>query len=151
LEIIAGLEICAVVVAEPWVSSYGTIDCGMELMSEAWKTLNHKFAVRDQAESNWHSKGTSEAEMAHGPRYSMKILDRWPVDVLVVELLLIDPPTAAPWTDGKLSYQTLPSRIARWWFWKFAPPMPRLGREARQASLVLLVGIPWATVLDIAE
>jgi hypothetical protein len=32
-----------------WVQSFGIIDGGLELMKEAWPSLEHKFSVRHNA------------------------------------------------------------------------------------------------------
>lgn len=60
------------------VRTYGTLWCGLETMSEAWKTLEHRFSV-----------GTSATHAGYGytsgNRPPLGLLNEHPVDVLVVE------------------------------------------------------------------
>ena len=64
-----------------WLRIFGTIDCGLELMKDAWQTLAHVFSVESE---HVLSKG-SDTRIDLGPRFNLKILKKYPVDILVVE------------------------------------------------------------------
>ena len=64
-------------------SKFGTIDCGLELMAQAWKTMSHEFSVRRSGD-----KLPSSDRAVHvllGPhRVHGDLLAAHPVDLLVV-------------------------------------------------------------------
>lgn len=80
--------------------TYGTIDCGAELLSKAWSKLEHRFAIRwygDDAPSGPH--------VALGPhRIHQTLLQRYPVDILVVNF---------PQAPGRLWYLECLLRIGQ--------------------------------------
>jgi hypothetical protein len=72
--------------AEQWVQTYGTIDCGLELMTHAWQTMQHVFSVEHKCAPRTLSNNNKVEPTRHkGPRYSMNLLNNTPVDVLVLE------------------------------------------------------------------
>ena len=72
------------------LSSYGTLSCGYETMSQAWPTLRHRFSV-GAAESSQAEHTFREA------RYKMNLLKEYPVDLLVVDQGSSQP----SWTQNK--------------------------------------------------
>jgi hypothetical protein len=64
-----------------WFRSFGTIDCGLELMRDAWQRLAHVFSVEQE-----HTIASSLSVVQYsGPRYALTLLNKHPVEVLVVE------------------------------------------------------------------
>jgi hypothetical protein len=68
---------------KPWVGYYGTIDAGLETMRLAWPTLQHQFTVRRP--EDLCVTVDEEVFSRIGPRYPADLLNRKPVDLLVVE------------------------------------------------------------------
>jgi hypothetical protein len=100
-----GIEVRAVPSdTRPWLKSFGTIDCGYEMMRVAWPKLEHSFAVRRKGEN-------VDSDIADPPRavvighhrYPAKLLSQHPVDLLVVERGYLKHPTQGyqrePWED----------------------------------------------------
>jgi hypothetical protein len=86
------------------VLSYGSIDGGYELTRLAWPKLQHRFAIRRAQERRDGSVGTSPKTILFGHhRFSSKLLNQTPVDLLVVERGYLKKPTPtyqrAPWED----------------------------------------------------
>jgi hypothetical protein len=90
---VEGLEQKAAPQAEKWVHSYGTIDCGLKLMCQAWQTMSHDFTVDPVGEHT--STGTDPVRYT-GPRFPLTILNDHPVDVLVIERGHIRKPRRMP-------------------------------------------------------
>lgn len=67
-----------------WCQTYGTIDCGMESMSQAWTAAKHVFAVRRPNDPR-APDASPVIEYAGPSRYPKKLLGKHPVDLLVVE------------------------------------------------------------------
>lgn len=66
------------------ISTYGTINCGAELMRDAWTNLKQVFSIRkdkDHISQRW--AGTKVFH--YGDRYSSKFLQKLTVDLLVVD------------------------------------------------------------------
>ena len=106
------------------VSSYGCIDCGLELMRASWQRLTHVFSIRRQTRPS-DIGGPEPLVVLPGPSYPLNLLRRHPVDVLVVERghvrkpgdqdrteLLVDrtPPSQRP----KLILHAYPSAAVGW-------------------------------------
>ena len=69
-----------------WVQSFGIIDGGLELMKEAWPSLEHKFSVRRSAIELAGDAGTNKPTIYLGHhRYPAILLKKHPVDLLAVE------------------------------------------------------------------
>lgn len=93
-------------------NTYGTIDCGAEMMTKAWTTMDHRFAIRrmenttrsktddekttkdnnDWNTDNTHDQPTKAAtkpavtQVLYGPhRPHTRLLQQLPVDILVIE------------------------------------------------------------------
>ena len=62
---------------QDFISTYGTIDCGLETMSGAWTTLQHVFSVGGH--------GSTAEACLNGGRFTPDLLNQHPVDLLVVE------------------------------------------------------------------
>ena len=73
----------AVTAVEPWVTTYGTIDAGLETMRVAWPSLTHVFAVRRL--NDFCSLDNEAVYVRTGPRCPLNLLVRKPVDLLIVE------------------------------------------------------------------
>jgi len=67
------------VTSDPWIQTYGTIDCGFELMQHAWGRIQHLFSVGA-------TRPNPKASL-HRPRGRLpkKWLHLHPVDCLIVE------------------------------------------------------------------
>ena len=64
--------------------SFGTIDCGLELMTSAWSGLEHRFSIRRNREDG--ELHTSDPHILLGPhRVHSRLLALHPVDLLVVD------------------------------------------------------------------
>lgn len=64
-----------------WIRSYGSIDCGLDLMEDAWHTLEHVFSV-----NQLHLRKTQPStRLYEGPRFKLDLLERHQVDLLVIE------------------------------------------------------------------
>jgi hypothetical protein len=57
--------------------TFGTISCGYETMTQAWKQLDHVFSVAGH--------GPPAANNYPDSRYPMNLLDKHPVDILVID------------------------------------------------------------------
>lgn len=87
------------------IKSYGTLDCGAELMRFAWPSLDHKFSVRRQLDSEFPEvEHVNTRRIGGGPhRFPRKLLSRNPVDLLVVDRgFQLEPPhdyRHLPWEE----------------------------------------------------
>ena len=79
------------------LKSYGTIDCGLELMHYAWHALDHKFAFRSNVSDSFRhdlelylspevkAKGLGGPKVLQSGRLKSDYLNKSPVDLLVVD------------------------------------------------------------------
>jgi hypothetical protein len=129
-----GIEVRAVPGDQrPWLESFGTIDCGYELMRVAWPKLQHQFAVRRKGESvDTDVADPPEKTVIGHHRYPAKLLNQTPVDLLVIERGFLKHPTAGyirePWEDliHTTNQQARPKVILESWpssaeFWSKGP------------------------------
>jgi hypothetical protein len=88
-EMAVGVEVQTVELElESWIQNYGTIDCGYETMRDSsWKTVEHRFSVRRQGElvESLRSPEPKQVFPGGSHRLPKDLLDRCPVDMLVVE------------------------------------------------------------------
>jgi hypothetical protein len=66
-------------------TSYGTIGHqSLNLMSQAWATMEHCFSVAAPGHNDKYTsaQGTKPIE---GPRYALHLLNKTPVDLLIIE------------------------------------------------------------------
>jgi hypothetical protein len=83
---VVGIEVrTAPVTMESWVRSYGVIDGGFETMGAAWPKLEHRFSVRRNKDK--FSGEAREPEQVHYGQHRLptNLLEKWPVDMLIVE------------------------------------------------------------------
>ena len=88
LDVAVGVEVkTAPTAAEPWVTSLGVIDRGLELMRLAWPSLRHVFSVRrNEVKLPSPMETPTEPKVFQGVhRYSPILLNQQPVDLLVVD------------------------------------------------------------------
>lgn len=81
--------------ADNWIQTYGTIDCGLELMRDAWQRLAHVFSI----EQEHLIELDSMTKAYHGPRFKLNILRKHPVNLLVVERGHLHRPDTMPKTE----------------------------------------------------
>jgi hypothetical protein len=82
---VTGLEAREMMTKHEGFTSYGSIGHqSLNLMNQAWATMEHRFSVATQTHNDKYSsaKGASAYE---GPRYALNLLNRHPVDLLVIE------------------------------------------------------------------
>jgi hypothetical protein len=71
-------------ITPPWLSTYGTMGGGLELMRVAWPRLQHVFAV--QSSTLLSLPGPQPVHVVAGPRFGhTNFLALHPVDLLIVE------------------------------------------------------------------
>ena len=68
----------------PWLKSYGTYNCGAEMMTSAWKNMEHVFAIRRPSVTPPRQE-TAAKVTTKFPRISPSFLTANSVDLLVVE------------------------------------------------------------------
>jgi hypothetical protein len=85
-----------VVPSAPVIKTFGTIDCGLELMRSSWKTLLHSFSVQDPSlDPSAHLSAPPATTRVKGPCFPFRLLSTTPVDLLVVEQSFVEtPPTS---------------------------------------------------------
>jgi hypothetical protein len=66
------------------LTTYGTVGDSLNLMKEAWRDIRHVFSVRDPSLLQGAESTQGECHVP-GPRYSLNLLGRHLVDLLVVE------------------------------------------------------------------
>jgi hypothetical protein len=91
------------------IKIYGTIDCGEATMDQAWPTLDWKWAVDSRKER------IGPITHVEGPRYSLDLLNKSPVDMVVIERgHILRPMTSQANRDGprwrRMISHTQPSR-----------------------------------------
>ena len=90
-----------------WIQSYGIIDGGLELSRCAFPRLEHKFSVRRPEHLSMLEHGdTSKVHTSRGVRWSLTLLKRHPVDLLVMELGGQKRPTSK-FDNGQERWETL--------------------------------------------
>lgn len=65
------------------VRTFGTVYCGLELMTTAWGTLDHVFLIRHQPLPEVIARPTTKVYL--GAHRNWGVLRKHPVDILVVE------------------------------------------------------------------
>ena len=68
----------------PWLKRYGTYNCGAELMTSAWKRMEHVFAVRRSSVAPPRQE-TAATVTTNFPGLQPSFLTAHPVDLFVVE------------------------------------------------------------------
>jgi hypothetical protein len=123
------------------IQSYGVIDGGGETMRYAWSRLTHKFSVRRQSETAAFAdllpKPKPQIFVGHN-RYRKDLLEKCPVDLLVVERgTFHHPPTSlesSPWENlvNTTTVSNRPKVVIEIW----APPAQLWNRGPMSKSCV---------------
>lgn len=75
------MEIREITQVGHWIRSYGSIDCGLDMMGDAWQTLEHVFSVNKLHLRELHPS----TQLYEGPRFKLSLLVWHQIDMLVVE------------------------------------------------------------------
>ena len=96
---VTGLKTKSGNLPEAKLTSYGTIDCGLETMCEAWTNLNHVF-------SSGGVEPTCKLCLTGG-RLPWGLLNDHPVDILVTEHGHLHCPQKGPASDPRSKWEQL--------------------------------------------